>query len=615
MKSHIAPLALVVGLLLLAAGLAVMVQPQQGSTVTGLQSFNSYSELNSFLDRNSANKGPVYAPIADQSASAGTSIDDHSTTNVQVSGVQEEDRVLTDGIYIYSAGQEIVSIINALPASTMGNVSSINMSQLLSADDKKSSTYIEGIYLSEGKLVVVCQESTYSLGNQVYALDTVAFSYRSSSTRTTASIFDVTSPAAPRLVQTVGISGSFTTSRVQGDNLYLFSTQYAWDSSVGGPVVPTMNKGSTDAQLEPGQILYDPGMITVSCFLNLIRLDLADLGSQEMSFLTGYSSVMYVSESNIYVTYPHYNYYGSIYAVQGDVTVSSTSWSSSYTTIYWIDISSASMVLEASGTVRGNVIDRYAMDEKDGNLRIATTDSNTTTETLVSVLSSDLTLMGQVGGIGIGEAMQSSRYIGDTLYLVTYRQVDPLFAIDLSDPSTPHILGELTIPGFSTYLHPVDATHLIGLGFEGHSMKVSLYNVSDPTHPVEEQKLLLSNFSYSPALYDPHAVTYDASRSLLVVPVSDPTNSGYWYNCAAYLFNTSGGISLVGTAGSNNSGGVDRTLYIGDNLYVCSQYSISAYGIDGLAFRGAIVLGNAQQYWYGYGGISADPIPMSLGIK
>ena len=106
-----------------------------------------------------------------------------------------------------------------------------------------------------------------------------------------------------------------------------------------------------------------------------------------------------------------------------------------------IDISGAGLDLKATGTVRGSVVDRYAIDESDGYMRIATTDYTNGTETLVSVLSSDLTLVGQIGGIGKGETMQSSRYINDTLYLVTFRQVDPLFAIDLSDPGLPGYSG------------------------------------------------------------------------------------------------------------------------------------------------------------------------------
>ena len=145
-------------------------------------------------------------------------------------------------------------------------------------------------------------------------------------------------------------------------------------------------------------------------------------------------------------------------------------------------------------------------------------------------------------------------------------------------------------------------------------MKVSLYNVSDRTNPVEEQKLLLSTFSYSPALYDPHAVTYDPSRSLLIVPVSGYENVTYRYHCAAYVFNTSGGISLVGTVGANNSGGLDRTLYIDDTLYVCSQYSISAYGITDLSYRGVIVIG-IEPYWFWDSVSGAEAVSMPTGIK
>ena len=362
-----------------------------------------------------------------------------------------------------------------------------------------------------------------------------------------------------------------------------------------------------------GRYYYDPGNAQASCFLNLVRLNVPDLVVEEKSFLTGYSSVLYMSENSIFVTYPHYSYVMQPSLTVDDVAFSSATQAECYTTIFKIDVSGAGLDLTASGTVRGTVVDRYAIDERNGYMRIATTDFTNGTETLVSVLSSDLTLVGQIGGIGKGETMQSSRYINDTLYLVTFRQVDPLFAIDLTDPNSPRILGELTMPGFSTYLHPVDDTHLIGLGFEGRSMKVSLCNVSDRTNPVEEQKLLLSDFSYSPALYDPHAVTYDPARSLLIVPVSGYDGSKGQYQCSAYLFNTSGGISLVGTAGSNNSGGVDRTLYIGDSLYVCSKYCISAYGMTDLSYRGGIVLGIPAPYWYGYypgGGTAVMPMIM-----
>ncbi len=614
MKSPYAPLTLLIGLLLVAAGLAVLIQPEQGSTVAGLQSFNSYSELNSYLDNNhgTRTKGLVFLPTNEQAVATADASQAYSTTNVQVSGVQEEDRVITDGTYIYSAGQTTVSIILAIPAMEMRNVTSLNMSKILDAL-RGSYVYVVGLYLIEGKLVVICQKTIHTLGGQYYALSMVAPPYQTFTTRTMISVFDVSDPATPLLKQTTGISGAFTTSRAHGNDLFIFATQYAWDYVSGGPVVPTVVKGGSDARLAPDQIMYDPVNLEVSCYLNLVRLNIAELIMEQKSFLTGYSSVLYVSENNIYVTYAHHAW-SMPWAMEGDVSTSSSTQDRSYTTIFKIDISGTSLELMATGTVRGAVVDRYAMDERGGNLRIATTDFTNGSETLVSVLSSNLSLIGQIGGIGMGETMQSSRYINDTLYLVTFRVVDPLFAIDLSNPETPQILGELTIPGFSTYLHPVDDTHLIGLGFEGGSMKVSLYNVSDRTNPVEEQKLLLSTFSYSPALYDPHAVTYDPSRSLLIVPVSGFENVTYRYHCAAYVFNTSEGISLVGTVGANNSGGLDRTLYIDDTLYVCSQYSISAYGITDLSYRGVIVIG-IEPYWFWDSVSSAEAISMPTGIK
>lgn len=528
--------------------------------------------------------------------------------------VQEEDRVLTDGAIIYSAGLETVSVIKGYPASEMRNITSLNMTHLLNVPTG-SNVYVVGLYLIEDKLIVICQVTHYSAGNAAGVLSQVAMPYQIWTTRTTVTIFEIADPSAPILKKTIGISGSFTTSRAQGNDLYIFSTQYAWDYAGGSSAIPATTSDGNETMFAPGKILFDPSDSAVGCFLNLVRMNVSDLTMDEKSFLTGYSSVLYMSEKSIFVAYPHYAWATSSMATDDVVSISTTN-QGSYTTIFSIDITGAGLDLKATGTVRGSVVDRYAIDESDGYMRIATTDYTNGTETLVSVLSSDLKLVGQIGGIGKGETMQSSRYINDTLYLVTFRQVDPLFAIDLSDPGAPRILGELTIPGFSTYLHPVDDDHLIGLGFEGFSMKVSLYDVTDRTNPLEEQKLLLSNFSYSPALYDPHAVTYDPVRSLLIVPVSGFDSTARQYQCSAYVFNTSGGISLVGTAGSNNTGGVDRTLYIGDSLYVCSQYAISVYGITDLSYRGGIILGNVQPYWYMYyaeGGMGA--IPMALEMK
>lgn len=585
----------------------MLVHPKDASAQTGLQSFYSYPELKTYLDRNSPTKGPVATPSTDQNAGAGSG-SEHSTTNVQVAGVQEEDRALTDGNYIYSAGQASVSIVRAIPASEMSNVSWINMSMILGSNGTDF-VYVLGLYLVGDRLVVLCQVSAYSQYGSPDVEYIMAPSVHSWETRTIACIFDVGEPGAPVLKQTSGVSGTFTTSRMQGDELYIFTTQYAWGTSAGSGAVPASFSGSSSSQFEPMHILYDPQTAQVNCFLNLVRLNVTGTGSEEIAFLTDYSSVLYMSENSIYLTYAH-NSYSPPVMTMDDTAVSSQTRAGSYTTIYRINTGGNGLAPDTSGTVRGTPVDRYAIDERDGCLRIATTEYGNVTQTLVSVMSTDLSVVGQIGGIGVGETMLSSRYVNDTLYLITYRQIDSLYAIDLSVPANPRILGELTMPGYSEYLQPVDGMHLIGLGFEGHSMKVSLFNISDPTHPTEERKMLLSNFSYSPALYDQHAVTFYSSRSLFIVPVSGYDQDSGQYHCAAYVFNTSAAISLVGTAGSNNSGGVDRTLYINDTLYVCSPYSISAYGLADTSYRGSIALGSYEPYKYWYSGSAGDPIPL-----
>ena len=254
MRNPYVPLALVIGLLLVAAGMAVLVQPEKGSTVAGLRSFDSYGELNSYLERNSGAKGLVYSPSTEQMAGSADASTSHSTTNVQVSNVQEEDRVLTDGTYIYSAGQTTVSIVKGVPVSEMRNMTALNMSKLLDVP-VGSNVFVTGLYLIEDKLIVICQVTTGSQDKQVYAVSMMAPVNQIWTTTTTVSVFDVADPSVPLLKQTLAISGSFTSSRAHGNDLYIFSTQYAWDYADGGSVIPSVSHDGSAVLFEPGKIL------------------------------------------------------------------------------------------------------------------------------------------------------------------------------------------------------------------------------------------------------------------------------------------------------------------------------------------------------------------------
>ncbi|MDD1769448.1 MAG: beta-propeller domain-containing protein, partial [Methanomassiliicoccales archaeon] len=191
-----------------------------------------------------------------------------------------------------------------------------------------------------------------------------------------------------------------------------------------------------------------------------------------------------------------------------------------------------------------------------------------------------------------GESIYASRFVGDMLYLVTFRQIDPFFVIDLGVPSNPHVLGQLHIPGFSSYLHPVDDTHILGIGMENDSVKMSLFDVSDPKAPVELSRYTISNYSWSIALWDYKCILFDSERGLLVVPVTAHDDLSYykWWS-SAYVFNVSAGDGVVlrGIIDHGNQTSISRSLYIGDYLYTVSDSMIKVNRLADLSDVGQLV--------------------------
>jgi len=204
------------------------------------------------------------------------------------------------------------------------------------------------------------------------------------------------------------------------------------------------------------------------------------------------------------------------------------------TEIHRFDISDpARTTYEVSGRVDGHLLDQFSLDELDGNLRVATTagspwtDGTQQSESFVVVLGESngaLTQIGKVGGLGKGETIQSVRFIGDTAYVVTFRQTDPLYTIDLSDPASPKVAGELKVLGYSAYLHPISDGYLLGVGQDATAegmttgVQVSLFDVRDPANPTRVAKATVPGGS-SAAEWDHRAFLWWDQADLAVIPV------------------------------------------------------------------------------------------------
>jgi len=237
----------------------------------------------------------------------------------------------------------------------------------------------------------------------------------------------------------------------------------------------------------------------------------------------------------------------------------------------------------------------------------------------VFVLDSSLNVVGSLTGIAPTERIYSARFIDDMLYLVTFRQMDPLFVVDLKAPTNPKIVGQLEMPGFSNYLHPVDATHVLGIGSENNNVKVSLYNVSDPTNPVEQSKFILDGYSssWSDAQYEHKAVLFNLEKELLVIPISAygeyvyvSNDSKLWmseYVLGALILRISSedGISFRGIVEHQSTSQysyeyVSRSLYIGDYLYTVSYTVVKASMLSDLSEISSLVYKTDEYQYYYY---------------
>ncbi len=302
------------------------------------------------------------------------------------------------------------------------------------------------------------------------------------------------------------------------------------------------------------------------------------------------------------------------------------------TVIHKISVKDGDINYETQGEVSGNVLNQFSMDEYNGNFRIATTISGYSNNKDIStnnvyVLDEDLNTIGEVEDIAFGESIYAVRFMGDRAYMVTFKHVDPLFVIDLSDPSNPKVLGKLKIPGYSDYLHPYDATHLIGIGKEVdesidadkvhtegavyytaiQGVKLALFDVSDVSNPIEMYKEVIGDRGTESLATSEHkAFLFDKNNELLVVPMTVAERKpgqpkemeGEFVFQGAYVytlnledgFNLRGRVSHIEDKDAYDKSGyyfyspysIKRSLYMDEVLYTLSDKAIKMNDLNGM---------------------------------
>jgi len=580
--------------------------------------FASYEQLHEFVNTNagykqfpwrSSGEDAILAPGGEESFAPAPSVTDHSTTNIQVAGVDEADIVKTDGVYIYLASGNKTIIVRAYPP---------DQAQVLSEIELEGT--VIGIFINEDKLVVFEEETPYYLyyDDMPVVRESDIMPYISPTIAI--KVYDVSDRANPQLTREISANGQYISSRMIGDYTYVVVNEPVYEEE-GEVNLPKIHCGGNETEIPAEDIYYSDVSDYYYMYTTIIALNTLN-DDQEPTYeaiLLGASSTLYVSPNNIYLTFP----------VWGTDMLGREVWDSPRTSIHRLHIEGDAIEYVASGEVPGMVLNQFSMDEYDGYFRVATTTYGEATGNHVYILDMDLNLVGSVEDLAPGETIYSARFMGERGYLVTFKQVDPLFVIDLSDPNNPRELGYLKVTGYSDYLHPYDENHIIGIGKETtdagefawyQGVKISLFDVSDVGNPREISKLEIGDRGTdSPVLWDHKAFLFDKSRNLMVMPlllaevdVSDyPDGVPSWAYGepvwqGAYVFDISvddglqirGRITHIDDLSELEQGyyyyyspfAVERSLYVDDVLYTISQAKIKVNSLEDLAYINQVEL-------------------------
>ncbi|MBA2864175.1 beta-propeller domain-containing protein [Methanococcus maripaludis] len=516
----------------------------------------------------------------------------YSETNVQVVGVDEADIVKTNGKYIFYTtqspawvnyyGGQSTYVIDALPPETAQVIGNI--------------TDGGNLYLEGDNLVVITYDGIKN--------------------------YNISNPKTPELVWAKDLNGSYVDSRLIDGELYIIIQEYG----ITGPIIWNNVKiGYDDIYLPVIPEIIRQNFET-TYIISSINVESGEI-ENTAALVGSYSNTIYVSEENIYFAYElDYDedklmmkfvaenadkYFPKEVTDKLDRVFSNTDFGDSakyvqmteiledyiktlsseeinnleneiendyeiYLKEHWEELEGtgiAKISLDdfkvTSGKVPGTILNSFSMDEYEGNLRIATTIGNDwrfrdIQTNNIYVFDENMDVIGKVTGLEEGERIYSARFMGDKAYVVTYKETDPLLVIDLDDPKNPELLGELKIPGYSTYLHPIGNNKLIGIGKDDSNMvKISLFDATDLENPKELSKYSLNEY-WSSALYEHHAFLWDAEKEILVLPAGSH----------AYAFEVKeSGIKMVKDDVFKDYS-VLRSLYIGDYLYTFSNYEI-----------------------------------------
>jgi uncharacterized delta-60 repeat protein len=532
----------------------------------------------------------------------------YSTTNTQVSGVDEGDTVKTDGKHLYVLANNNLVILDAWPAADLSTLSTTALQGTPVAE-----------YLDGDRLTVIADDWQSSPASDNLPPTYNPWYESSFHPLVHVTVYDVSDPTAPVVVQQTTLDGAYTSSRAIGDTVYVavsnsnlslpgpqliqlsddsyvYETEAAYRARMEAlpldSILPHYTTQTADSKVAQSGVLTDaadifrPALPGDNNLVSLVALDLTGTAvgpTSSVSFLTSYGATLYAAPDNFYLMTSRWSYDGM------------------YTFIDKLSLAGGSITLTATGEVPGSIINQFAVGEDGAYLDIATTSGswNAPTSRIYVLAQTDaaLNIVGQTGELAPGEAIYSVRFLGDHAFVSTFKQMDPLFAVDLSNPTAPRIAGTLEISGYTAYLQAIDATHLIGIGedvdpntLQSKGLDISLFDISDLANPI-----LLSRYEVSTsgpawrsqfgfhmlANLDYHAITYYADSQTLTLPFTMNQSWPSWPEGELGVASAVMRPDLIVAGGTEPNWGFGRFVSHADQLVLHVDAASGTLTLDG----------------------------------
>ncbi|MEW8507869.1 MAG: beta-propeller domain-containing protein [Candidatus Thiodiazotropha sp.] len=530
-----------------------------------------------------------------------------SGTNNQVVGVDEADFVKTDGDHTYVLSGGNLVILQTWPAQQTRELSRTEIDG-----------YPRALFFSDDIVWVVSDLTPDSY--PLYAMSLAADIAPRIDRMTKVSLFNVTDPSQPSLIRETVFESSYVDARKIDQQVYLIvSARLDLDSIPDDPANididellpilsdntdPTAGGQPTTSLICECEAIYRPEIANGTGTLTILGFDLANpLAGISSQTILGNSGMVYANEEHLYIASIEDTYWLWLPVMEGE------DYPTPATTIHKFTLQSAPRYI-ASGRVDGHLLNQFAMDEYRGDLRVVTTEQawwrGADPENRLYVMEqteSELLPRAKLESLGKpGESLFAVRFDEERGYLVTFEQIDPLITLDLSDADNPLVAGELEVPGFSTYLHPIEGDMLLAVGVDTETwgIKLSLFDISDFSQPALLSEQHVGAGSYTEAAYDHHAFTWFEEEKMLAIPVTqwNATATELIYDGndifnGLELFRISGQQSITPYAAidhdlfyeDSNSGGwfypegIRRSFFVSDDAMNSYIYSISGRGL------------------------------------